>query len=348
MGKFLGNGHRLYLTDEDLGVFRHTDSCHGCNLVGALAYDLGVKAAVDQDGLADLLDLVSLEEVAATVCEFLLYLLINRLQHGYRLLGGTDHTVVKGLGMDNGADSHLDVRGLVNDYRRVACAYAQSRLAGRIGSSHHAGTAGGQDSVCVTHNFLGQLQGGYINPSDDAFRCAGLHSSLQYNPGCLNGAVLCPGMGGNDNGVSGLQRDQGFKNSGRSGVGGGDYCRDQADGLCHLLDPVGCILFDDAAGLCVLVSIVNVLGCVVVLDDLVFHYAHTGFRHSHLGQGNPLHIGCFCCLIENLVYLLLGVGGKPLLGLAHCLHLLSQGFYAVNEFWCVVCDILCHTTRFLR
>ena len=60
MGKFLGDIHGFHLTDEDLGAPRHINSRKLSDLVRALAYDLGVQRAVDQDGLADLVQLVTL------------------------------------------------------------------------------------------------------------------------------------------------------------------------------------------------------------------------------------------------------------------------------------------------
>ena len=85
--------------------------------------------------------------------------------------------------------------------------------------------------------------------------------------------------------------DQRLKDRGGGGVGGGDDRRDHADGLGNLLDAVGRILFDNAAGLGVLIGIVNIFGGVVVLDDLVFHYAHAGLLHSHFGQRDTLEVG---------------------------------------------------------
>ena len=59
------------------------------------------------------------------------------------------------------------------------------------------------------------------------------------------------------------------------------------DGLGNLLDAVGGVLLDHAAGLGILVGVVDVLGGVVVFDDLILHNAHAGLVHGHLGQGNP-------------------------------------------------------------
>ena len=60
MGKFLGDVHRLHLADEDLGVLRNLKACQLGDLIRGLTYDLGVESAVDQDGLADFIQLVAL------------------------------------------------------------------------------------------------------------------------------------------------------------------------------------------------------------------------------------------------------------------------------------------------
>ena len=76
-------------------------------------------------------------------------------------------------------------------------------------------------------------------------------------------------------------------------------------------------MLDHAAGLEALVLVVDVLGCVVVLDDLVFHDAHAGLFDRVLGQRDTRLVGRKRRLIEDLVHLLLGVGRKDGLGLAH-------------------------------
>ncbi len=115
-------------------------------------------------------------------------------------------------------------------------------------------------------------------------------------------------MGGENDGVAGLQGDEGLEDGGRGGVGGGNNGGDEAHGLGNLLEAESLILLDDAAGLHILVGVVDVLGGVVVLDDLVLHHAHAGFLHGHLGQGDALHVGGLGGLKENAVHLLLGVG----------------------------------------
>ena len=52
-------------------------------------------------------------------------------------------------------------------------------------------------------------------------------------------------------------------------------------GSAIFLNAVGRVFLDDAAGLGILVGVVNIFSGIVVLDDLILHYAHAGFGHGH-------------------------------------------------------------------
>ena len=80
----------------------------------------------------------------------------------------------------------------------------------------------------------------------------------------------------------------------------------------------------------------DVLGGVVVLDDLVLHHAHAGLSLGHLGQRNPGLVRRHGRLLADLVHLLLGKGGKHCLGFPHLRQLGFQAFHRVDlaEFRC--------------
>ena len=63
-----------------------------------------INSAVDNDSLTDSVKLLTLEEVAAAISELLLNLVINAVKNGNRLLGSADHTVIEGLGVNDGAN----------------------------------------------------------------------------------------------------------------------------------------------------------------------------------------------------------------------------------------------------
>ena len=339
----LGGVNALDLADEDLGALGHLDAGDLGDGVGALADDLGVDGAVDDDGLADTVQLVALEEVAAAGSELGLDGVVYVGEDSHGLLGGADHAVVEGLGVDDGVDGQLDVGGGVDDDRGVAGADAQRGLAGGVGGGDHARAAGGQDDVGVVHQLVGELQGGHVDPVDDALGGAGGLGGLADDTGGLGGALLGTRVRGDEDGVAGLQGQQALEDGGGGGVGGRDDGGHDSHGLGDLLEAHGGVVLDDAAGLHVLVLVVDVLGGVVVLDDLVLHDAHAGLLHGHLGQGDALLVGGHGGLVEDLVDLLLGEGGE--LGLRGT-HLLETGLQRLDAVDGGGLDLLSHASSY--
>ncbi len=228
------------------------------------------------------------------------------------MLGGTDHAVVEGLGHQDGGDGTLHIGGFVDDDRYVTGTYTDGGFAGGVGGLHHARATGGQDQVdvVVLHQGVGELNRGLVNPADDVFRGTGGNGCIQYQLGCGIGGVLGAGVRGEDDGVAGLQRDQGLEDRGGGRVGG-RY--DTADDAYRLGDGDGThlvIFAEDAAGLLFFVLVVDVFGGEVVLDNLVFDDTHTGLFHGHLGQGDTGVVGGQGGGTEDLVYLLLREAGE--------------------------------------
>lgn len=117
----------------------------------------------------------------------------------------------------------------------------------------------------------------------------------------------------NDNAVTGLQTDQGFEDGRCGRIGSGDNCCHHADWLRNLLDAVGGIFLEYAAGLLMLVGVIDILRSKVILDDFVFYNAHAGFFHGKLCQLNTGLVGGGGSRQKDSVYLLLGVGRELLL-----------------------------------
>ena len=320
VGEGLGKRCRGYFANEDLGVFRYIHAGHGGNGVGGLAYDLRVQRTVHQNGAPELFGLLGGEQMAASGSEFGPHGIVNAVQNHHALLGGTDHAIVKGLGVNHGGNGQQNVGGIVDDGGGVAGADAQSGLAGGIGGLYHAGTAGGQNQVRFPHQLIGQLQRGLLNPADQSFRRAGFHGCFQNNSGGGNGTLFCPGMGTDHNGIPGLQADERFEDCRRCGIRGGDDGGDDANGFGDPLNAEGFVCFDDAAGSGVFVGIVDVFGGIVVFDDLILHNAHSGLFHSHLCQGNPHFVGGDGGGLEDFIYLLLCVFRENALRLAAALQ----------------------------
>ena len=79
MGKLFADIHRLNFANQNLGILRNLNACQLCNLISALSYNLCIQRTVDQNGLSYLIQLFRLQEVAAAVCKFFLYFIVNSL-----------------------------------------------------------------------------------------------------------------------------------------------------------------------------------------------------------------------------------------------------------------------------
>ena len=100
----------------------------------------------------------------------------------------------------------------------------------------------------------------------------------------LGDALLRSGMGREDNGVTGLQSDEGLVDNSGSGVGGRHDTSDDAHGhgdFDHFLDLV---FAQDAHSLHVLDALIDLLAGEQVLGLLVLRLAVAGLFVSHLGQ----------------------------------------------------------------
>ncbi len=297
-----------------------------------------IEGAVLEHGLAQGLELLALlDEVAAAAGELFLDLVIDGIDNGHRLLGSADHAVVEGLGVDDGVDCELHVGGVIDHDGGVAGTDAQGGLAGGISGLDHARATGGQDDVNVGHDLAGQIDGGNVDPADDLLGGASLDGGLEHKLGCGDGALGGSGVRGDDDGVAGLQADERLEDGRGGRVRGRNDGTDDTDGLGDLGDAVGLVALEHAAGLGVLVRVVDILGGKVVLDDLVLKNAAAGLLDRHLGEGDTSLVGRHGRLVEDLVDLLLGEGGVHLLRLTHARELGLQGLDAVYDFGRGIC-----------
>ena len=128
MCEFLADINGFNLTDQDLGLWRNSNAGHLCDSSCFLSYDLGIQCAVDKDRFSDFLDLVFFEEIASSVKEFFFNFFINAFQNSYGLLGSTDHTIVKCLGVNDGVNCKTDICAVINDGRCISRSDTNSRF----------------------------------------------------------------------------------------------------------------------------------------------------------------------------------------------------------------------------
>ena len=321
-GRKFFSGERHFRTDaldfgdQHLGGGGNFDTGKFGNGKSRLADDLGIELAVHLNHIGNGLGFFGIEDVAAAFGKFFFDSIVNTAHHRDRLFGSTDHAVIERLGKENAVDSHFHIAGIIKHHRRIAGAHAHSRSAAGIGGLHHAGTASGKDQshVFVPHQVTAHSHSGFIDPGDDVLGSTGLNSGIQHDLGGKAGAFFGARMGAENNTIPGLEGDQSLENGSGGGVGSGNDPGDHAAGFGNLDHTGGIIGFDDPAGFQRQIFIADIFGGIMILDDLVFHHAHAGFFHGHLGQRNPHIVGGQSGSLENPVNLFLGEIGKFLLG----------------------------------
>ena len=282
-----------------------------------------------------------MQEVAAAISKLLLNLVIYAVKNGNRLLGSANHTVVERLGVNDGADCKLDICSIVDDNRSVTRSNAKSWLTRRVSCVNHTWATGCQDDIGVAHDCCSHINGRSWYPVDNALGAAGLLGSIANNTSGSNGALFCAWVWGNDNGVSCLQGKKCLKDCSRSWISSWNNCSYDTHWLGYNSITCSWIILYNTTSLHVLVLIVNVLCCVMVLDNLVFHYTHAGFFNCHASKRDTIFLSRKSSFIENLIDLLLSECCKLCLCLAHLFEALEQSINILN-----LSSLLCHKIPF--
>ena len=243
--------------------------------------------------------------------------------------------------MNDGANCKLDVCSVVNDNRGVTRTNAQSRLTRRVSCVNHSWTTGCQDDISVAHNCCGHINGRSWYPVDNTLGAAGLLGSIANNTSGSNGALFCAWVWGNDNGVSCLQSKKCLKDCGRSWVSSWNNCSYDTHWLGYNSITCSWIILYNTTSLHILVLVVNILCCVMVLDNLVFHYTHASFFNCHASKRDTIFLSRKSSFIENLIDLLLSECCKLCLCLAHLFEALEQSINILN-----LSSLLCHKIPF--
>lgn len=94
--------------DQDLGIIGHLDTGHLRQTAGCLADGIRLDAVGlgVEEHIGHLGSLFVIEEITAGLLQQTLDLVIYAGQNGDMLLGGADHAVIEGLGVNDGFHSH--------------------------------------------------------------------------------------------------------------------------------------------------------------------------------------------------------------------------------------------------
>ena len=321
--------------DQDLGIIGHLDTGHLRQTAGCLADGIRLDAVGlgVEEHIGHLGSLFVIEEITAGLLQQTLDLVIYAGQNGDMLLGGADHAVIEGLGVNDGFHSHPQVGGLVNDHVAVAGAHADGGGARGVSGLYHAGAAGGHDQVHALHQHVGDLQGGNGDPADDMLGQARLDGGVPHDLRGGDGAVHRVGMGGENDGVAGLQRQHDFINGSGGRVGSGGNGGDDTLRGCNLFHAIGLVFGNDTAGLLIAHVVPDMLRGILILGDLIHNDAVAGLLAGHLGQGDP-HFGHgHSRLFTDGIHLLLGKGTVRFLRCADQGKGFLQGLNRVDGQW---------------
>ena len=159
MCKFFRNVYGFYFTNQNLCIFRNFHTCKFCNLICRFSRNLVIQCSIYNNRLTNLIKLFSFfQEVAASVCKFFLYFIVNAVQNRYGLLRCTDHTVVKCFGMNDGVNCKFNICCVINNNRCISGSNSKCWFSGRISCLYHSRTTRCKDDIRFFHDHIGQFQ----------------------------------------------------------------------------------------------------------------------------------------------------------------------------------------------
>ena len=172
----------------------------------------------------------------------------------------------------------------------VARADTEGRFALAVSGLDHAGTAGGQDhrGGVVAHQLGGALDRRVLQAGDQPRRHARPLAGLPDHPHRLGGALRRRRVGGDDDRVAGLDRDQRLEDRRRGRVRGGSQRDDHTDGSADFDDLAFLVVLQHPAGGGVLDVLPHVAGRELVFQFLVQRETETGFLVGELPEPGGL------------------------------------------------------------
>ena len=324
---------RADLADEYPRRFGNFESAEPRDVGRALTDYLGVDRTVDKDRRADLVGLLSIEEVRAAERELGLERVVHVGEHYRRLLGRAYHAVVERLGMEHRRRGELDVRRRIDDNGRVAGTDADRGLARGVRRFDHARSACRKDNVATAHDRRGKRDGRLVYPADKSCGRACGDSRVEHGARRRYRAVLSAGMRREYKTVAGLEREQCLEYSRGRGVGRRHYRGDNADGLGVRFYAVSLVDGDNVARLDVAVRVIDVFRGIVVFDDLVLDNTHSRFRDRHFGEIDTRLVCGGSGSEKDLIDLLLRKRSELGLRLPHAREQLGESLFVLdNQF----------------
>ena len=95
MSKFFAKLNAFNLAYKDFCRFGNANARKLGDFMSLLTYNLGVKSAVDDNGLSNLFGFLRVKEITTAVSEFFFNFVVNFIKYDNRLLRCANHTVIE-------------------------------------------------------------------------------------------------------------------------------------------------------------------------------------------------------------------------------------------------------------
>ena len=207
--------------DQYFSAGRDTEARHLAEVQRGFADHFRVDGAVRaQQQRRHFRRFIFIHKVGTLRFQLAVNLVVNAAFDDDRLLGGADHPIIEGFAGDDIFHRVVDIGAAFDKRRAVARAAADGWGAGRIGRTHHAFAAGGEDQrhVFAVHQLRGGFERQLGDAVDAALRRTGRFRRAFDDFNRLPAALTRARMRGEDNGVAGLEGDQRFVDNRRGWV----------------------------------------------------------------------------------------------------------------------------------
>ena len=187
----------------------------------------------------------------------------------------------------------------------IARADAERGLARAIGRLDHRPAAGGDDDIDTFHQLLGLGDRAIAHHLNEIVRASVCLDDCHEGVGQMLGAALRLGVGGEDHGVAGLQREHAVAHRCDHRIGDRRHRADHAHRLGDIDQLALRILIDDPAALLALQAVPDRPGLALLLGDLVLIIADAGLLDRHAGEQFGIIIDIFADVADDAIDLLL-------------------------------------------